>query len=145
VDSGAEGVVDLAPAYAKKVQAHSGAVEAWREASWYIGWGKKAERAALEETDAVWPTFIDRVAALAARCDGEEEAIIEALRAGELKGFRENKMDDLEAYFEQKGYVDTAEPLTEEGMRSRALARMRAGTEESIITSDDLWAILGRL
>ena len=81
------------------IQVCAQATETWREA-WHTGRGRRVDRGALEETEAVSTTFIDRVAALAEEYNGEAPLIIEALRRGEVKRFHDSKADELETYFE---------------------------------------------
>ena len=89
----------------------------WTEL-WRQGRGMPVDRAVLDQCDAVAPVFLDRAADLAAKlgCDGE--ALVRALRAGELKHFRKSKTDELENWLANQGYIDDAATL-EPGERRR--------------------------
>jgi len=128
----------------EKIEARARVIEAWQKA-WRTGRGRKVDRAALEATDAVTDSFIDEVAALAEDCDGDAVAIIESLRAGDVKRFRVNKMDTLEVYFEREGFIDTDTPLTEERMRARILAAASENIEQDVLEPGELWDVLERL
>jgi len=91
--------------------------------SWRIGRGKPVDRAALESSGAVSDTFIDRVTELAKDLDGDAEALVEALHAGEVNRFRGGKADDLAAYLRENGYIVTQEPLSDDQIRLRMVER----------------------
>jgi uncharacterized protein YhaN len=86
---------------------------------WHIGRGNPVDRRALEGSRAVSEKFIDRMSELAYQHDGNARNLMQALRNKEISGFFENKKDDLEAYFEENGYLDPVEPLQPEEIRLR--------------------------
>lgn len=144
VETSSVDYLDLEHRHMAKARACANAVRAWKEA-WLTGRGRRVDRAALEAADAVSETFIDRVAALSEKEDGEAEAIIKGLRRGDVKRFQENKADELEIYFEQHGYIDPTPTLSEEEIRSRILAASSDALSNGVVTSDELWAVLERI
>ena len=98
-------------------------VELWRQ-----GRGRPVDRGVLEQCPAVSATFIDRVADLAARVRGDGEALVQALRAGEMDRFRSRKIDELERWLADEGCADDQERLTGEDRRRLTLQRAATGT-----------------
>ena len=83
----------------------------------------------LEQSTAVSATYIDRAADLAARVGGDGEALVRALRAGELGRFRTRKIDELERWLANEGYTDDQERLIGEDRRRLTLQRVAPGTD----------------
>ena len=99
---------------------------------WLVGRGQPVDRSVLEQCDAVSGDFIDRVATLAKRLEGDGAALVAALRARveeEARGFRTNKADDLEQWLADEGYTDDRERLTADDRRRLTLLRVAPGTE----------------
>lgn len=69
------------------------------------------DRNVLEESGAVSEKFIDAVYEKLKELNRNPAKLLEALRNSEVSGFRTNKMDDLENYLLEQGYLDTREPL----------------------------------
>ena len=99
-------------------------VELWRQ-----GRGRPMDRGVLEQCSAISPTFIDRVADLAARLQGDGEALVQALRAGEVDRFQSRKIDELERWLAEEGYTDDQERLTGEDRRRVTLLRATTATD----------------
>ena len=99
-------------------------VELWRQ-----GRGRPVDRGVLEQSSAISSTFIDRVADLAAQKQGDGEALVQALRAGEVDRFQSRKIDELEQWLADEGYTDDQERLTGEDRRRLTLQRAAPGTE----------------
>jgi len=141
---GSADVAGVSEASAMRIQALARAVEAWQEA-WHIGRGRPVERAALEATDAVTDNFIDEVSGLREARDGDAEAILQALREGAVKGFRENKKDDLEAFFEERGHIDRSPPLSEAELRARVLSAIGDELRAGVVRREAVWAVFDRI
>ena len=103
-------------------------VRTWVEL-WRRGRGRPVDRGVLEQSVAVSATYIDRAADLAARVGGDGEALVRALRAGELGRFRTRKIDELERWLADEGYIDDQERLTSEDRRRLTLQRIAAATD----------------
>ena len=99
-------------------------VELWRQ-----GRGRPVDRGVLEQCSAISITFIDRVAELAVQVRGDAEALVRALRAGEVDRFRSRKLHELEQWLAEEGYVDDQDRLTDEDRRRLTLQRVVPGTE----------------
>ncbi len=84
---------------------------------WRIGRGKPVDRKALEESGAISETHIEKAAELAAQKNGDAQEILNALRDGAISRFHDSKKKDLETYFVQNGYIDSAEALSPEEIR----------------------------
>lgn len=69
------------------------------------------DRGVLEESGAVSDSFIDVVSEKLEEVNGDPAKLLEALRNSEVSGFRTNKMDELENYLLEKGFLDTREPM----------------------------------
>ncbi|GAB3022405.1 SMC family ATPase [Natronobiforma cellulositropha] len=104
------------PAHLDGVEANGVALEAFVR-SWEIGRGERVDREVLEDSGAVSGTYIDRVTDLAEGLNGEAERIVEALRDGRVDRFRTGKIDDLETYFAENGYIESVEPIAPEAIR----------------------------
>jgi len=72
------------------------------------------DRGILEDSGAVSDSFIDAVSEKLEVLNRDPAKLLEALRNGEVSGFRSNKMDELENYLLEQGYLDTREQLQRE-------------------------------
>lgn len=128
----------------RRMDALARAVEAWREA-WLIGRGDPVDRPALEETSAVSETFIDEVTALAKRVEGNAERILEELDKGAVKRFRSGKIEELEIYFREEGYLTERDPLGPEACWRRALGEVSDAIGNDRITEETIASVLDRI
>jgi DNA repair exonuclease SbcCD ATPase subunit len=99
-----------APAYAQTLNARIRVARVWVDV-WQRGRGRPVDRNVLEASGAVTPKFIDPVAELAERLDGDPGALLASLENGGVARFQTNKLRELEAYLENEGYLDTRDPL----------------------------------
>ena len=120
------------------------AAEAW-QAAWLIGRGKPVNRAALEASGAVSENFIEEVAALCEDVNGDAEAIIEGLRQGKVNRFRTSKIEELEEYFRNEGYIDPQDTLSGEQIWTRVLGAVSESITEATVAEEDVRAVLRRL
>lgn len=95
---------------------------------WRQGRGRPVDRAVLDECDAVSDIFLDRAADLAMKLGGNGEALVRALRAGELKGFYSSKTIELDEWLADNGYTDDAVTLGPEERRRLTLQRVAPPT-----------------
>ena len=75
----------------------------------------------LEESGAITATFIDEVAELTYRLEGNPEKLLHALTAGEVARFRSKSVEELRDYLEQNGYIDTVDPLNSDERERQVL------------------------
>jgi hypothetical protein len=70
---------------------------------WRIGRGRPVDRDLIEECDSVSRVFVERLVELATACDGDASAVLAAIEAGELKGFRKAKAQELREELAERG------------------------------------------
>ncbi|CAN5285287.1 AAA family ATPase [soil metagenome] len=70
------------------------------------GRAKPIDRTVLEESGAVSGSFIKDVSKKLAELNGNPQALVTALRNGEVSGFRTNKTEELESYLLENEYID---------------------------------------
>lgn len=69
------------------------------------------DRGVLKDSGAVSDSFIEAVSEKLNELKGNPMKLMTALRNSEVSGFRTNKMDELENYLLEKGYIDSRDPL----------------------------------
>jgi hypothetical protein len=100
--------------------------------SWKIGRGQPVNRSVLKKTDAVTQNFIDKVAQLAENEAGDAEIIISKLRQGQVSNFLKKKIDQLEQYFKENGYIASEEILTADEIYARIIGVISGDKSEDI-------------
>jgi hypothetical protein len=95
----------------RRLAARCGAARVWFE-KFAQGRGRPVDRHALEASDAVSPTFIDRVTALADEVSGDGRALVAGLRAGRVPRFQQQSIDKLETFLIEEGYIETSAVLS---------------------------------
>jgi len=83
---------------------------------------KDIDRSVLEASGAVSGKFIDEISQKLNDLDGNPKSILDALQHGEISGFRSNKIDELESYFIEKGFIDERDRLSVDEIKSRTQA-----------------------
>lgn len=140
METGDQSLISTDTAVLDRLRRNGRAIEAFTRA-WSIGRGRLVDRDVLQESGAVSPKFIDEVSELAEQVEGDADAIIEALRDGEVGGFYSSKTDDLEEYFRENGYIDPADVLEPTEVRRRvikSLFRSGLSQEEAAKRADEL-------
>ncbi|MDI3340347.1 MAG: hypothetical protein QJR03_07410 [Sphaerobacter sp.] len=127
-------VYSRAAARARVLQA---ALDAYR-----IGRGKPVDRGVLLDSGAVSPTFIDRLANLARDLGGDARRLIAALRQGKIPRFHQAKLQDLEGYLAEHGYLDERDPLSFAEIRLHALNAAQEGLSAGRLSLDDVEELL---
>jgi len=143
-ETGGLGAIDMDAPDFETVRARARAAANYRE-TWLVGRGKPVDRTALEESGAVTETFIDEVDELCERLDGEAEALLDALEAGEVSGFRTQKRRELRAHLRREGHLAETEPLDPDHVWERLLAASADALEAGLLDRSDLRALLDRL
>ena len=92
-------------------------------ALWRQGRGKPVDRPALEQSGAVTSVFIDNATNLAAKLEGNGQALIAALSDRRLPRFRTHNIDGLEQWLTDEGYIDNQPPLSPDERRHQTLRR----------------------
>jgi len=111
-------------------------LDAWRE-----GRGRPVGRAELEACGAISERFLPRLVSLAQDVGGCAEAFVDAMRAREderVKGFRVEKLGELERSLKEGGHLDERQPLDEEEICLRGLAAASGSIREGTVTESDV-------
>ncbi|HUG15801.1 MAG TPA: hypothetical protein VMM78_12395 [Thermomicrobiales bacterium] len=98
------------------------------------GRGRPVDRAVIIECGVITPVFIDRVAALARRVDGNAQSLIAALDRGEISHFRGAMRNDLQRFLEEGGYLASDRPLTIDEARTRVVAAASSDLHDGRVT-----------
>ena len=109
----------------RRLQSRCAGARAW-VAAWARGRGRPVDRNVLERSGAVSDKFLEPVAALAQTLNGDAQALIEALRRGDVARFRRDKADRLAEWLEANGYIDSEPRLSAEGRQQAALRQAGA-------------------
>ncbi len=104
----------------KRLTGRCAAARAWT-AAWRQGRGKCVDRIALEASECISETFMERVVELAEQYKGDGAALMAALRAGEAPRFQNAVKDQLEAWLQENGYIPMQRPLTQEEREHQTL------------------------
>jgi hypothetical protein len=103
------------------------------------------DRAALIESAAVSPSFIDRVTRFSDSLRGDAAALVEGLKTRQVPRFQLSQAEALEAFLEENGYLDRRERLAPEEIRSRVIAALAPDIREGRISLDAVHSLLRRL
>jgi uncharacterized protein YhaN len=124
---GRDGALDAAGLDAEtfaRMAVKAAALETWQRC-WRIGRGQRLGRQALAECPAIISaTFLDRVVELCGEVQDDAAALVDRLRQGAVSGFRANKMDELEQYLIDGGYIDRQVRLTDKEVWSRVASHV---------------------
>ena len=101
---------------------------------WRIGRGVPVDRRVLVDSDAVSSTYIDRVSDLAAELSGNAAALIEALEAGQVRGFRTEKRNDLRDYLLEQGCLDERPVSTADEIRREVRLAMFSELDSGLLS-----------
>lgn len=143
-ESGTLSLADLdGPAY-RRATALAHALHAWREA-WQVGRGRPVNKYVLLRSGAVSEAFIDRVDELCQEVGRDGGALLRALREGRITRFHASKVDELEAYLTEHGYVTDVEPLSDEEALGRAFTSVCDAVARGEVAMDDLQRFFGRI
>lgn len=124
---------------------HNGAALEEYVKSWRVGRGKRVDRTVLKDSGAVSSTFIDEVSSLAQECNGDAEAIIDALDDGKVNRWRSGKTDELEQYFRENEYLSGSETLPPETIRIRVVSQFTRNGYTAEAARDQARALFIRL
>ncbi|MGD9546906.1 MAG: ATP-binding protein [Candidatus Krumholzibacteriia bacterium] len=98
-------------------------IKVWRRfhGAWAVGRPPRVPLALLEESSAVSDRFLDRVADLLAKVDGDGAALLAGLRGGEVPRFQKANVDQLQDELESAGYLDSRRPLERDALLGAVL------------------------
>lgn len=118
----------LKPDEHERLKVRANAAKAWVEA-WRTGRGRPVDHAALEETDAVSDRFLERVSELNDEVAGNARELLARLEAGEVKGFRSAKMEELRDFLSERGYLDERASLSDGAIELQVIAATESPEE----------------
>ena len=128
-DAGSAAVTDTEQR--NRLRRRCAVVRAWM-ALWRQGRGRPVNRIALEQSDAISETFIDRVANLAETVREDGKALVQALRDGEVSRFQAAKIEELEHWLAEEGYTDQQEILPAEERQRLTLQQAMSDTSADV-------------
>ena len=139
---GGEGLVEDGEMVLKQASVAAQAIDAACRA-WRVGRGKPVDRRALQDSGCVSDTFIDEVAGLASRLNGDAQAVLEALETGGVARWRETGTICLRDFFETNGFLVSDEPLSAADIRVRVLAAVADDLREDRLTDAFVDRVVG--
>jgi DNA repair protein SbcC/Rad50 len=93
-------------------------------ALWGLGRGRQIDRTVLEDSGAFTPKTIDPATNICAKYEGNAGAFLNALENKELSGYAAKKLEILNNYLIEEGYIDTSDVLDEDEIVVRVSATM---------------------
>lgn len=110
-----------------------------------VGRGRPVDRLTLVDAPAISSAFLDRVEELRQKVGGDARRLVGALENREIPRFHREKADELREYLEEQGYLDHAEPLSEEVIRLRVLATVAAEVEGGLVSVTEVDRLIARM
>jgi len=89
-----------------------------------IGHGKPITRGVLEQADGITPSTIDRVNEKADELGHDAAALLQALQAGEVRGFRSSQIEKLEDFLRENRYLDERQRLSADQRRAQLVQQL---------------------
>lgn len=89
-----------------------------------IGQGKPITRGVLEQADGITPSTIDRVTEKADELGHDAAALLQALQAGDVKGFRSNQIEKLADFLRENRYLDERQRLSADQLRAQLVQQL---------------------
>ena len=106
-----------------------------------VGRGRPVDRRPLKESNSCG-TFLEAVVEKAEELDGDGESLVKALTAGEIKGFRKQKISNLEEYLEEHGFIAVQEALSPAEIAERVKVEVYKDLETGLLSAERLsWLI----
>ncbi len=93
---------------------------------WRQGRGRPIGLNVINESGAVSSNYMEAVAAILINTGHDAAKLIEALKNGDVKGFRSNKTEDLEKYFNDNGFIDSRDMVTRQQAKTELLSMKKS-------------------
>ena len=138
------GVLKLPGNVYARVRTLALALKAW-QASWKTGRGRPVDSAVLAASGAVSQSFMENVLSKCEDCDNDADDLLQALRNGQVKGFRANKINDLERYFLEHGYASTDSTKSPEEIQSDMMIAIAEDLSDCGLDVTDINRMLERV
>ena len=120
------------------------ALEAW-QSNWRIGRGKPVDRSAIEDSGAVSDHFMFDLLTKSEECNHDASELLLALRNGQVKGFLKKKIEDLEQYLGENGYLTPEPARSGEDIQNAMLSEIADDLKESGVSIDAINRMLDRV
>ncbi len=114
---------EISETEAALIEARGDVWDAWLDC-WRIGRARPVTRRFLKNSAAVSKTYLDQVVAVLDNRAGDGAALLEALEAKDVKGFRAQKIDQLRAELEEAELLDPRPLRTEDELLAHVLNRV---------------------
>ncbi len=134
----------LEPAVRERLLANAAAAEV-ALTSLRIGRGRKVDRQALIESDAVSDRFIDRVDELCETVGGDAGELLAQLASGVVPRFRAGNLEALRDFLVERGFRDERPVLGFDEIRHAILAAGAGDVDAGRLIPADLEALLTRI
>lgn len=144
IRDGDPSVTGLSPDRINDITLRAAAVDAWKRA-WSIGRGKPVDAYVLERSGAVSDKFLDEVSALAKEVSFDGASIVNRLRQGAVSGFYSSKMDELERWLIENGYIDESGALDPNEIWTHTVRSVSERMAKSGMSIDELKGLIGRV
>lgn len=106
-------IEDLDQKQIRKIKQLASLLERFQEL-YRQGRPRPVDKSVLEESGAVSDKFMEQVTQLLKELEGDPVRLLQALNQGRVPRFKKNKMEELERYFLDQGYIDD-QPRVDEG------------------------------
>lgn len=110
-----------------------------------IGMGKPVDRHALVCSGAVSEVFLDEIAELCQRLNGDAALVLQSIENREVARFPRRKAEALEEFLESEGYLDRRSRLRAEQIRMEVLGEVSAYIDSKVLMLDEVDRLLARL
>lgn len=107
-----------------------------------IGHGRLVDRAAVLDSDAFTPAFVNRVIREVERAAGDAENVLRRLESGAVIRLRTDYIEKFRVYLSDEGYLDPEDPLEEGDVRARVLGEAAEAIASGRIDHDDVEFLL---
>ena len=125
---------------AARARLFGAAFEAWR-----TGRPPRVDRAVLIASGALSPNFLERVVELGAAVDGRGPELVAALQDNRVPRLQRARVDQLQAYLSEGGYLETEAPLGPEDIRIHVLAAVADDVAAGRVSVEEVDLAISRL
>ena len=137
IDQGAGAQLGLSDEDVIQVRAMAKLCAAIREAA-RSGKGIPVTAATLLASGAISSSYSERGQELLDVCDGNAAEFVARLKRKEIAGFRAERIEQLEQYFRDSGYIVDGEALEPDALAHRVRIELSPELERGIISADDI-------
>ena len=99
----------------------------------------------IAASGAITEMFAEEVGEICDSLNGNGSALLDALYSNQIRRLQRAKVDQLQAYLNEHGYLDPNEPLSHDDIRVRMLAAVLEDIQKNQISIDEVNVALSRL